>query len=1564
MSTIPPQHVAHQAEDYVHDLLSPSEAESLENHLRECDDCRRAVEQARRRHRLLQSIAPSEPSTTLVARTIQYIADHGERQKQFRRRLAGGVFAVLSAAAVLLLTCNLYYSLLQPSTLDLILLGQRELLAATNASARIRLIDRKNGSGVAGVPIRVELRASDGRIAQLGQFVTDELGSGSPRLEMPDWEEGRYELAIYAAAPASPEVLTQPVQLRRAARLMLSTDKPIYQPGQTIQARALILRRPDLKPVANQEAVFTLADPRNNILFKQRQKTSAYGLCATECPLANEIQEGVYTLTCKVGEVESKQSIEIRRYVLPKFKIEVTPDRPYYAPGQMARVQIQADYFFGKPVENGEVVLSVRANDPAGRQLSLHKARTDARGSAQIAFAIPAELIGRPQDEGDARLHFVVTLTDSAGQTQSRVSERLVTIQPIRIDAVAENGNLVPGIENTVYVLVRRVDGTPVGKVEVLAQGDGLEARASIDEQGTGSFTFTPAEGETVCLIRVRDTAGNVLARQSVKFSTSGQSGDFLVRTDRATYKAGQSLTVRILGSGKEPVFLDILKDGQTLLSQTVSMSDGQGEQTIDLPPDLFGTLQLIAYRFQQTEGLPLRKRRVIYVAPPEGLQIKATLDQPEYRPGKQAQLSLRLTDAQGKPTPGAISLVGVDEAVFSVQSQRPGLEQTFYTLEEELLRPIYTIYPAWTPEDDSPNREQALFAHTSEVIPAEAASSNPHSLSGRTFPEKEQRVRDLKAKRLEQVSQGWMILGATTACCLYAGLWLFLPFRWVLGGHILGVLLLVPLLLSQPRAVQMIAGRDMLPIAPEMARMAVSAPDGFGGAMPKSEARLMLEAGAEMSQDRSAEAEPPRVRRSFPETLLWKPQLLTDEQGRLPPLSIELADSITTWRLSASAVAADGRLGATTLPLKVFQPFFVDLQLPVHLTRGDEIGLPVVVYNYLDRPQTVTLTLADADWFARQGPAEQKLELAANEVRSTRYTICVRTVGKHRLAVQALASKIGDAIEREVEVVPDGRRVESIHNGSLAQPADVRLDLPEGLIEGSAAAFLKLYPSGFSQLVEGLDNIFRMPYGCFEQTSSTTYPNILALDYLRRNHLSSPATEARARQYIHLGYQRLVGFEVPGGGFDWYGQPPANLTLTAYGLLQFEDMARVHEVDPRLIERTRNWLLAQRKADGSWALENRGAHLAGFNGDERTARVGLTAYVAWAVFGNGQSANQRGSTLDWLLSHQPGTLNDPHTLALVCNALLAIDPQLPELPAYLDRLAALAHKSADGKHVYWQRPLGQRTFFYGAGLSGQVETTALASLALLKAKRQPALVRGALTWLVSVKDANGTWHSTQATVLALKALLAGTGGSLGEGERRIEIQLGQHRQSVVIPADQAEVLQQIDLSKHLRAGANTLSLTEKTGGNTGYQVVFRYHVPEKEVNKATEPLAIELTYDRTELTVGDTLQATVRIKNNMPAVTPMVMLDLPVPPGFAPDTEALDQLVRQNFIARYQVTSRQILVYLRSLTPGQPLILHYRLRATMPVKATAAAARIYEYYDPQKQARTQPRQLLVKARD
>ena len=144
---------------------------------------------------------------------------------------------------------------------------------------------------------------------------------------------------------------------------MLSSDKPVYQPGQTIQLRSLALRRPDLLPVAGREAVFTVSDPKGNKIFRQRQVTSRFGIAFTECALADEIAEGAYQVECQVGDTSSSLTVDVRKYVLPKFKLDVACDRSYYQPGQKIAGTVQAEYFFGQPVSGGEVEVELRSKD-------------------------------------------------------------------------------------------------------------------------------------------------------------------------------------------------------------------------------------------------------------------------------------------------------------------------------------------------------------------------------------------------------------------------------------------------------------------------------------------------------------------------------------------------------------------------------------------------------------------------------------------------------------------------------------------------------------------------------------------------------------------------------------------------------------------------------------------------------------------------------------------------------------------------------------------------------------------------------------------------------------------------------------------------------------------------------------------------------------------------------------------------------------------------------------------------------------------------------------------------
>ena len=133
-------------------------------------------------------------------------------------------------------------------------------------------------------------------------------------------------------------------------------------------------------------------------------------------------------------------------------------------------------------------------------------------------------------------------------------------------------------------------------------------------------------------------------------------------------------------------------------------------------------------------------------------------------------------------------------------------------------------------------------------------------------------------------------------------------------------------------------------------------------------------------------------------------------------------------------ANSASGQLGSATAPLKVFQDFFADIDLPLSLTANDRVEVPVAVYNYLAEDQTVTLTLEEQPWFKLDGPATQTIRMAKNEVKAVSFPITVVALGRHTLKVTARGSKLSDAVVRSVDVLPDGKEIRRRHQRPAGQ--------------------------------------------------------------------------------------------------------------------------------------------------------------------------------------------------------------------------------------------------------------------------------------------------------------------------------------------------------------------------------------------------------------------------------------------------------------------------------------------------------------------------------------------------
>jgi hypothetical protein len=181
-------------------------------------------------------------------------------------------------------------------------------------------------------------------------------------------------------------------------------------------------------------------------------------------------------------------------------------------------------------------------------------------------------------------------------------------------------------------------------------------------------------------------------------------------------------------------------------------------------------------------------------------------------------------------------------------------------------------------------------------------------------------------------------------------------------------------------------------------------------------------------------------------------------------------------------------------------------------------------------------------------------------------------------------------AVEKPVTVHPDGEERAATASAILSDAAALNFDVPTDAVRGSVRSELKVYPNLSAHLLEGVEAIMERPYGCGEQTISSSYPSVLALHYFEKDDgeldaAKLPPVGARALRYARLGYERLLRYRAPGGGFTYWGRGEPDLALTAYALRFLYDASDYIDVDEGVMADTRAWLVSRQREDGSWRV-------------------------------------------------------------------------------------------------------------------------------------------------------------------------------------------------------------------------------------------------------------------------------------------------------------------------------------------------------------------------------------------
>ena len=1645
--------------------------------------------------------------------------------------------------------------------------ASREIHAGSTASLRCGVHGVKSLTEtipLAGADVEIRLRSADGKEANLYKGKAGKDGSANVQFAVPDLPAGQYTLVVATRSELGEEKLEQPIRVKREAKVLLTTDKPLYQPNQLMHIRALALRPFDLAPEANRDLTFEVEDAKGNKVFKKTLKTSEYGIAAVDFQLADEVNMGDYQIRASFGEEQAQKTVAVKKYVLPKFKVEVKSDKKFYQPGETAKIDVQAGYFFGKPVGAGKVKLIASAFDVQFAKFAELNGTADAQGHVHFDLPLPKNFVGQPLQKGDALVKLEVKLTDSADHSETVTKTYPVSDQAIRVSLIPEAGRLTPGMENRIFAAAIYPDGSPA-KCDVQiwmgkkpANGAPL-ASLKTNDAGLAEFKLTPKPeqfhsgewkerqiemlgGQTFPVggqqllfdltAQAKDVRG-AQATATVALNADPLGDNVLLRLDKAIYKAGDTIQAEVRSSAGLPTaYIEIVRGGQTMLTKWLDVKDGKATHLLDLPAGIFGTLEIHAYQMLAS-GEIVRDGRVVYVQPRDDLKIAVKADQEVYQPGKKGEIRFQVTDAAGKPTPAALGVIIVDEAVYALQDMQPGLEKVYFTLQEELLKPQAQVIfkpaesfdllvresevpaskqqiaqallanvrpkpPArWEVEPALARQQQAaaqvqqigfaLFNHGANNRPVvevdattkrlkfapnllkdmlQAGQINAESLldpfGGKLSLDElaqiekgftaERLAQALNSNRMQQVmnalvnytgvnqgkyfknnqwiftetvlaealkSQGmdatwasdtwgtpfklvkrakpaqnmpwdqareWDLASAGpdkqfgTADDLSLGQpndWNFISYWWladpskaeVRGQQLGGIQRRIFMLQNGAMRFGGIPGGGGFGGVADMAMPAAApAPGGFAPQAEMAQMRGALKedgappmAPGQGGAPPAGGAAPPKVREYFPETLLWRPALITDDKG-VAVLPVEFADSITTWRLSASANTRGGALGGVSAPLRVFQDFFVDLDLPVALTQNDEVAFPVAVYNYLKTPQTVKIELEAANWFELMPgeTPERSLDLKPNEVTAVKFRIRAQKVGYQPLTVKAIGSKLSDAIKRSVEVVPYGQKVEQVAADRLQGSVKHVIDIPADAVPDASKLLVKIYPGVLSQVLEGTEGMLRMPGGCFEQTSSSAYPNILVVDYLKKAKLANPQILMKSEAYLNTGYQKLLTFERPGGGFDWWGSGEPLVWLSAYGLQQFNDMAKVWPIDRGIIDRTQAFLIRNQNADGTWDK-------IGATHGESIERMGdakllLTSYVVWSLQDSGMKVEQLPqlqNAIDYIRAHAKDAKDNPYVLALVANALAAHDAKDDRTFEVLKRLEALKVAKPDWKAVHFPGPGTSLAYSRGDGVD--VETTALAVLAMVRSGQFNNTVNQALTYLVKAKGGDGAWGSTQATILALKALIAGASGPQQDGTAEFTILVnGKEAAKGAITPENADVMQLFDLKDATQVGANEVEIKVNGKTNLMYQVVGRHFAPWKPEAAVKPVIEVAVDYDRTELAAGDLLKAKATLKYHGDVPTYMVIVDLGIPPGFNVEAGDFAELVGAKKVEKFTITPRQVTLYLGDVKPGDVKTFDYTLKPKYPIKAKTPATVAYEYNTPKNRATTQPVELTV----
>ncbi|XP_067429401.1 CD109 antigen [Thunnus thynnus] len=713
-----------------------------------------------------------------------------------------------------------------------------------------------------------------------------------------------------------------------------------------------------------------------------------------------------------------------------------------------------------------------------------------------------------------------------------------------------------------------------------------------------------------------------------------------------------------------------------------------------------------------------------------------------------------------------------------------------------------------------------------------------------------------------------------------------------------------------------------------------------------------------------------PRERWNFPETWIW----MDTNTGNSDTQEIKLTvpDSITTWSATAFVMSENLGLGIVEQPveLTVFQDFFLSLNLPAFIIRGEELLLEVILFNYLPQDLDVMLIVAESETFEFVFPDNEELSMPSVRHVSVRsqsgasvlIPIKPLVLGEIPISVKAMSTVASDLVRTTVLVKAEGLEQSfstsllfEVSSSQSSLSRNVTFTFPADVVVGSEKVSVKTVGDILGPSISGLDSLIQMPHGCGEQNMINFAPNIYVLRYLSATGQANQDTTDTATAYMMKGYERELSYQRVDGSFSAFGDQDSSGStwLSAFVLRCFLQAQPFISIDAHVLHRAAAWLGAQQGADGRFEEPGRVIHTelqGGLDGP-----VSLTAYVLIALLEDNDIravyGSQVSAALMFLETRLALGISSNYSLSLLTYALAlsgssSANMALSELIGRADMRDGVPMWSSQdgGISASWQPR------------SADIE---MVSYLLLSQHQLGHVAEGLslMKWLSQQRNYNGGFGSTQDTVVALQAL--STFAALGRShDFDLTIRVNSDASTTVASfhIHQDNYLlhqsQQIEPKDELK-----LQVTAAGHGLAIFQLNVFYNVRKEEMTRRRRDageheafhLFVELfdeEINSAHLFICSSLSEQVGLN-----ATGMAIMEVGLLSGFglSPYGIQIDEVIK-----KVETQPGKVILYLDSVTTEEmciqiSLVMEYRV-----AKVQEATVLIYDYYEPRRRtART-----------